>query len=306
MTETVLVTGANGMLASNIIERLARCGYDVRGTVRSGRKYQGLDSERIRIVEADFKDAEAMTPLLAGCSAVIHAAAMTSQSCSDYELYREVNVEASRNLATAAAACGVKTFVYVSTANTIGFGGDETRGMTYPFSESFYARSKKEAEDAVLAFADRMRVVVVNPTFMIGKYGTEQGSNRVFSMVRRSPVVFVPSGGKNIVDVSEAARGIVLAMRGGRNGEKYLICGKNYSYGEMFRVLAARLDVRRIYISIPDFVLRIAGWAGSLLRRAGVSTELSSANMDILTVDNFYFTDKAARELGFTPQTDIL
>lgn len=304
--EKILVTGANGMLASNIIEQLARQDYTVIGTVRTGRSYPGVVTKNIRIAEADFKDADAMEELIAGCDAVLHAAAMTSQSCRDYSEYRRVNAEATRMLAGLAAAHSVKTFVYVSTANTIGFGGDESREMVYPFTESYYARSKKEAEDAVLPYRDRMRVVIVNPTFMIGKYGSAQGSNRVFSMVRKSPAVFYPSGGKNVLDVGEAAKGIILAMQRGRNGEKYLICGKNYSYRELFRLLSARLDVRRLYIPIPDFALRLAGYAGELASRAGIATELTRVNMDILTVDNFYTTDKAHWDLGFNPQEEIL
>ena len=39
--KTVLVTGANGMLAANIIERLLHEGYAVVATLRPGRKYAG-------------------------------------------------------------------------------------------------------------------------------------------------------------------------------------------------------------------------------------------------------------------------
>lgn len=293
------------MLAANIIEQLARQCYTVRATVRKGRSYPGPKSAHVRIVEADFKSAADMEPLVAGCDAVLHVAAMTSQSCRDYSEYRRVNVDATRMLADMAACNGVKTFLYVSTANTIGFGGDENRPMAYPFTESFYARSKKEAEDVVMSFGDRMRIIVVNPTFMIGKYGSLHGSNRVFSMIRRSPVVFYPSGGKNVIDVSEAAGGVIMAMQRGRSGEKYLICGGNYSYRQLFVQLGKRLDVSRLYVRIPDFLLRIAGCAGEAAARAGIDTELTRANMEILMVNNFYSTDKARCDFGFMPHNDI-
>ena len=56
MDRTVLVTGANGMLAANIIERLAREGCNVIGTVRKGRSYKGETYGRVTVAEADFKD----------------------------------------------------------------------------------------------------------------------------------------------------------------------------------------------------------------------------------------------------------
>lgn len=299
--KTVIVTGANGMLATNIIERLLHEGYSVVATLRKGKKYRGETAPGLEIVEADFKDASAMRPLVARCSRVIHVAAMTSQSCNDYALYRSVNAEASRRLADIAAECGVERFVYVSTANTIGYGGDETRPMRYPFSDSFYARSKKEAEDSLLLLRGKLDIVVVNPTFMIGKYGSERGSNRVFSMVRKSSLLVCPSGGKNVIDVAEAARGMVMAMEGGKPGEKYLICGENYTYSELFRAIAEHEGLHRRYLHIPDFVLKAAGLLGNMLSACGLKVEFTMTNMKILTIKNYYNTDKASRDFGFKP-----
>lgn len=300
--KTVLVTGANGMLATNIIEKLAQAGYKVIGTVRKGKKYGGEVYENITTVEADYKDPSAMDSLMAGCDTVFHVAAMTSQSEKNYEVFRKVNVEATRMLLETAVKNGTGTFVYVSTANAIGFGAAEDRPMCYPFSESLYARSKKEAEDIVKTYSGKLRTVIVNPTFMIGKYGTKKGSNRVFDMVRNSPLIFCPKGGKNVIDVEEAARGMVLAMEKAKTGSQYLICGENFSYKEMFRKIAAHYGVRRLYVTVPNWLLKTAGHAGDFLAKCGIPSEVSSTNMDILMIDNFYFTDKAGREIGFEPK----
>ena len=289
------------MLATNIVEQLAEAGYDVIGTVRKGRSYKGHPYGNIRIVEADFKDAGAMAPLVAMSNIVFHVAAMTSQSEPDYEKFRKVNVESTRMLLDMAVAGSLESFVYVSTANTIGFGGAEGAPMRYPFTESLYALSKKEAETVALSYSDKIKVVVVNPTFMIGKYGSAKGSNRVISMVKKNPVLFCPSGAKNVIDVSEAARGMILAMERGKSGSQYLICGKNCSYKEMFSRLASRYGVRRIYIPVPDWLLKIAGHCGDFLAKCGISSEVSTVNMDMLMTRNVYHTDKASKELGFNP-----
>lgn len=289
------------MLATNIIEKLAAAGYSVIGTVRKGKSYKGETSGNVEIVEADFKDRDTMAPIMARCDKVFHVAAMTSQSEKDYEVFRKVNVLATRTLLDLAVENGVDTFVYVSTANTIGYGADENRPMAYPFTSSLYARSKKEAEDAALEYAGKLRTVVVNPTFMIGKYGSDKGSNRVFGMVRKSSVIFCPKGGKNVIDVEEAARGMVLAMEKGVSGERYLICGENYSYKGLFRKIAEEYKVKRLYVTVPNCLLRLAGCAGDLLAKCGVSSEVSRTNTDILMIDNFYNTDKAVRDLGFVP-----
>lgn len=299
MGKTVLVTGANGMLATNIVEQLALGGYKVIGTMRKGRSYKGEGAGNVTVAEADFKDENAMKPLVAQCDIVFHVAAMTSQSEKDYNVFRQVNVDSTKMLLDLAVAANVGTFVYVSTANTIGYGGAEGAAMRYPFTESFYALSKKEAEDAVMAYSGKLRVVVVNPTFMVGKYGSEKGSNRIFSMVRKSPVVFCPTGGKNVLDVAEAARGMIMAMEKAETGSQYLIIGTNYHYKELFRKMAAEFQVRRMYITLPDWLLRLAGKFGDMLAGLGISTEVSTTNMAMLLAENFYHTDKAWKEIGF-------
>lgn len=295
----VLVTGANGMLAANLIERLIYEGYEVVATLRKGRTYPGELSPSLKLVEADFKDVDQMRGLMDGVWGVMHVAAMTSQSCHEYAKYREVNVEATKRLVELAIGAGVQRFLYVSTANTIGFGGDETAPMCYPFADANYAKSKKEAEDTIRPYADRIGLVIVNPTFMIGKYGGVKGSNSVIELVRKSYVLTCPFGGKNVLNVTEAARGIVMAMEKGKSGENYLITGKNYTYKELFSTIAEHLGVKRKYIAVPDWVLSAGGGLGNLLGALGMDVEFGSVNMDMLKIKNFYFTDKAYRDFGF-------
>ena len=297
--EKVLVTGANGMLASNIIGELLKVGYGVIGTVRSLGRYHGPRGEALDLEECDFKDAGAMEKLMEDCSYAVHVAAMTSQGENDYGKFRDVNVTATENLVKAAIRCGLKRFLYVSTANAIGYGEAEGKPMMYPFTASHYAVSKAEAEKAILRYSDRIEIVIVNPTFMAGRYGTATGSNRLFNMVRKSPVVFCPKGGKNVIDVQEAARGMVLALQKGRNGENYLITGRNYSYRELFSDAAKAIGRHPLLIPVPDFLLKAAGALGDLLHKAGISTELSTSNVTMLMINNHYRTDKAERELGF-------
>ena len=103
----------------------------------------------------------------------------------------------------------------------------------------------------------------------------------------------------NVIDVQEAARGMVLALQKGRNGENYLITGRNYSYRELFSDAAKAIGRHPLLIPVPDFLLKAAGALGDLLHKAGISTELSTSNVTMLMINNHYRTDKAERELGF-------
>ena len=92
---------------------------------------------------------------------------------------------------------------------------------------------------------------------------------------------------------------MILAMEKAPTGSRYLITGYNYHYKDLFRKIAGEFHVKRLYISLPDWLLRIAGKTGDLLARCGVASEVSTTNMSMLLAENFYNTDKACREIGF-------
>jgi len=296
--ERVLVTGANGMLATNIIEQLLDRGYAVNGLLRRPQSYKGPLSPELRLIAGDFKKAEDMARALEGCSGIFHVAARTAQTGS-YADFEKVNFTPIEAMMEAALKAGIRRVLYVSTANTIGSGtrvapADENTPWTGPLTLSYYARTKAAAEKKILEYFDRLETVVVNPTFMVGRYGSPKGSNTMLSLA--STVSFCPKGGKNIIDVEEAARAMILAYEKGRNGEKYIICGENYSFREFYRLFPQV----KLTPAIPKWLMKALGWFGDLLHRVGLHVAFTSANMGILMSEDAYRGDKAASELGFT------
>lgn len=294
----IFITGANGMLASNVIEELLQRGYSVRGMLRHRESYKGLLHPSLELMEGDFTNITTVQTALEGCDCVIHAAAMIAQNEPRYREYRRVNVEATARLLECAWGHRIKRFVYVSSANTIGAGTAKTPGceqtpLAPPLTGSLYGRSKLEAEAIVLSYARLMEVVVVNPTFMIGRYGSPSGSNRILKMARR--ITFCPSGGKSFLDVEDAARGVVAALERGRNGERYLLSGENLSFSAFFRLFP---QVKHVVV-VPSFLLLAAGCIGSLLRLFGLKTDFSLTNIRILLHPDAYSHAKAHQELGF-------
>lgn len=297
--EKILVTGANGMLATNIIEQLLSRGYDVVGMLRRSSSYKGPRHERLILHEGDFKDRAAFAEAVRGCTGVFHVAAMTRQSGS-FSQFDEVNHLPVPAMLEESAKAGVHRFLYVSTANTIGCGtrenpADETTPWSGPLTQSFYARTKEAAERCVLGFTGDMETVVVNPTFMIGRYGSRKGSNTMLALA--GTVSFCPKGGKNFIDVEEAARGMILAYERGRNGQKYLICGDNYSFRQFYRLFPQV----RCTPEIPRWFMHAAGALGQLLHRLGIPVAFTRANMGILMSEDAYHGRKAEIELGFRP-----
>lgn len=80
MAQTVLVTGATGFVASEVIKQLLEKGYSVKGTVRSLSKALHLQKladalpGTLELLEADLLKEGDFDAAVAGCSYVFHVA----------------------------------------------------------------------------------------------------------------------------------------------------------------------------------------------------------------------------------------
>ena len=207
------------------------------------------------------------------------------------------------NLFTHAELMGVQKFLFVSTANTLGFGntaflGSEKAPKLYPFTRSFYAQSKLEAEDYLLKNGKNTDVIIVNPTFMIGAYDSKPSSGKIIFWAWKKKLIFYPKGGKNFVHVEDAANGIVKAVENGKNGEKYLLANQNLSYKEFFKKVNRITRQNPIMIPIPNKLLSFLGLIGDGLRKLKIKTDLCSAHMKALQIYNYYSNQKSIKELG--------
>lgn len=299
----VFVTGANGLLATNTIKYLLEDGHIVTGYLRDASKFVLKPHRNLKLKIGDIEDKIRLAEAMQGCDTVIHAAALTSPDLLSYTPYRKINVVGTQNVLEAALATQISTFLYVSSANTIGHGtqnepGYEGKPVQEPFIDGLYAKSKKEGEELVLKMAHKMRVLVVNPTFMLGTYDTKPSSGQIILMGYNKRMVFAPPGGKNFVNVKDVAHGILKALHTGKNKETYLLAGENLSYLQFFLKLKSYSERKPVIMVLPKSLLIVAGFVGSQLRKIGVNTGASSTNMKIICTKNFYTNEKARTALN--------
>ncbi|PTT27530.1 dihydroflavonol 4-reductase [Chryseobacterium sp. HMWF028] len=301
----VCITGATGLLGTNVIIKLLQNGYSVTALVRKKSSWLGEENENLKLVETDLSSD--ISAYLINIDCIIHIAAETRQNLINYDEYRKVNYETVVNLFTHAELMGIKRFLFVSTANTLGFGnttfwGSEKVPQIYPFTHSFYAQSKLAAEDYLLKNRKNTDVIIVNPTFMIGAYDSKPSSGKIIFWAWKKKLVFYPKGGKNFVHAEDAANGILKAIENGRTGEKYLLANENLSYREFFKKVNRISDQNPIMIAIPNRVLSFLGWIGDSLRKLKIKTNLSTSNMKALQICNYYSNRKSVEELGIQYQ----
>jgi len=301
----VLVTGANGLLATNTIIELLDQGFLVKGMIRNKNKFALLNHKNLELVTGDITVKNDVEKAVKDCDIVIHAAANTNQNLLKLADYKLVNVDGTQKIINSCIDHGVKKIIFVSTANTFGFGsqqepGNESTKIKKPFSESYYALSKLHAENIILKASKKIDVVIVNPTFMLGAYDAKPSSGRLILMGLNKYFVFYPPGGKNFIHVNDAAKGIVNAIEKGKNGEAYLLANENMSYKEFFKKVNSITKNKPILIKLPKIFLLFLGNIGSVIRMIGIKTDLSKTNMKILCVENFYSNKKAKEVLDLS------
>jgi dihydroflavonol-4-reductase len=219
-----------------------------------------------------------------------------------------VNVQGSLNAVHAAADAGARRVVYTSSAATIG----EARGSRGTESSphrgwflSSYERSKFEAEQAVLAAAERcgIEVVSVNPASVQGP-GRATGTARLLLDYLNGKLKNVVDATISLVDIADCTEGHLLAESRGETGERYVLSGATLTVREGIQLLERLTGVQGSVRSLPPGLAMSAAAvveAQARLRRKNprVCRELVRTALH----GHAYDGSRAARELGlrYTP-----
>ena len=308
----ILLTGASGLLGANIAHELHQRGHTIRVLARPGSNLQTISTLPYELASGDVTDIDSVRKATKGCDAVIHAAAVTGPSPTHFSFYEPVNLQGTINMVEAAREYEVQRFIYVSTADTLGFGSKEQPGDEwseyglYKF-DSGYANSKYLAQQYVLeqAALNVFPAIVVNPSFLIGPFDQKPSTGKIILRGLGSGMQFCPPGGKSFISVKDAAYAIGQALTKGEIGECYLLGGENLSFGEFFQVLNDVTGHRGIQITIPGWLLRGLGYtAGAFSWLSNGNGDFNAVNARLLCQGYYYNCDKARRELDL-PQTPI-
>lgn len=147
----MLVTGATGRVGSRAVPRLAAWGESVRVLVRDELRALPFREAGLDVHVGDLRDPRTREACVAGVDVVLHIAA-TFRGAAPEEV-AEVNASATRELARAAQAAGVRRFVFTSTGLVYGTGGNRParEADALPGSIPPYPASKAAAEAELLA-----------------------------------------------------------------------------------------------------------------------------------------------------------
>jgi len=307
----ILVTGADGLLGSNLVRELLKRGHKLKVLVQANRQTVTLNGLDLEKVEGDLLQYQSLEKAAQGVEAIFHVAANTSIWPSRDEMVNKVNIEGTQNIIKLAKTLDLKKLIYVGTANSFSFGSKENPGKesTEYICGKYgldYMDSKYQAHQLVIeAVEDGLRAVVVNPTFMLGPYDSIPSSGAMIMAVYQQKVPGFSPGGKNYICAKDAAVGIANALEKGRIGESYIIGNVNLSYGEAFAKIANVLGVPAPKIKMPKWAVLAYGRIGTIVSSITNKKPIVSYPMAKIACDDHYFSaEKAVRELDL-PQSPI-
>lgn len=173
LNSLILVTAANGLVASHVADQFLAAGYRVRGIVRSSKKNAWMTSlfetrhgpGRFELVEVpDFYAPGAWKEVVQGVSGIAHVFGATDAYTPDFEAAAAKEIPVHISLLEAARDAGtVKSFVFTSSA-WASETPDATQKRTlteWSFNETAVALAKSDASPEQKFFANYMALKTV-------------------------------------------------------------------------------------------------------------------------------------------------
>ncbi|MDH2293711.1 NAD-dependent epimerase/dehydratase family protein [Cobetia sp. 1AS1] len=263
----VLVTGATGYVAGQLIRRLLEEGLTVHAAVRDPGNSERLAAlmalgERLpgelRVFASDLLKPGSYAQAMAGCAVVFHTASPFVVSVLDPErdlvrpavdgtrnVLEEANRQASVERVVLTSSCAA---IYSDNADA----QDTPRGCfdesvwntTASLEHQAYSHSKTLAEQAAWQIAEqqsRWRLVVINPSLVLGPAISDDTRGESFSLMTQlcdgTLRIGAPDYGMGVVDVRDVAEAHLAAGFLPTANGRHLVAGHSSSFIALGRTL---------------------------------------------------------------------
>lgn len=313
--ERILITGASGFIGSFLVEEALRQGFEVFAAVRATSSKRYLQDARIRFVELDYGDTEAMARLFLEhrFTYIVHAAGVTK--CLDKDDFRRVNFRNTTNMLSALELSGMepRKFVFLSSLSVMGairerrpFG--EILPSDEPQPNTLYGKSKLLAEKAVES-SRHLPWIILRPT---GVYGRRERDYMMMVNSIRQGVDFKAGFRRQditFIHVLDVVKAVFLSIKSDVEKEKFFLSdGKVYTSTDFSNAIKRQLGVRRVLrFTSPLWLLWIiTAVMDALSRLTHQPTALNRDKFHILKQRNWRCSIKEAEEkLRFHADYDL-
>ncbi|MEO0897866.1 MAG: NAD-dependent epimerase/dehydratase family protein [Bacteroidota bacterium] len=306
MARTAFITGGTGFVGINLIKALLKEDWKLTVLHRPTSNLTYIKDLPIDLVEGSITDKASLeTAIPQGTEVVFHVAGDTNMWSKYNDRQTEINVAGTQHMVDVALAKGVKTFIHTSSiaawGPVSGLTTEETpkRGHTSILN---YERTKLKGEEiAKKGMEHGMKVVVINPAAVVGRYDAGTWAQMFFAL-KNGEVPAVPAGGNNFVHVDDVVNAHILAVDKGQNGHNYILGGENGRQIDLVKEMAQLMGLEKFPSEAPRFLLKVFAQA-SLLSASikGVEPTITPEVADFMTRKDYRFSnEKALKELGYS------
>ncbi|MEL6673011.1 MAG: NAD-dependent epimerase/dehydratase family protein [Bacteroidota bacterium] len=306
MPRTAFVTGGTGFLGINLLHALAAQGWELTVLHRKTSKLTYIQDLPIKLVEGSITDkASLQAAIPQDTEVVFHLAGDTNMWSKYNDRQREINVDGTQYMIEVALEKGVNTFIHTSSIAAWG----EVKGVTKEDTPQLgasssvnYERTKWEGEQIAKAAADKgMKVVIINPAGIVGKYDAQSWA-QIFFALRDGKMPGVPPGDNSFVHVDDVVTAHIMAVDKGRNGENYLVTGQPGTIQDLAVAVANEMGMKKVPPKMPKFLLSVpAHLMGFFGRITGIEPTMTPEIVSFMSRKDYAFSqEKAIREFGYT------
>ena len=320
MSQTLLVTGANGYIAQHVVLQALQAGHVVVGSLRDATRGEALrevlaphlgatpGADRLRFVSLNLLEDHGWEAAMDRVDAVLHTASpVPMMQPEDPEEVIRPAVDGAMRAVRAAKVAGITRLVLTSSIAAIM--NDRLRPGQTAYDESNwtdpsdpavipYSRSKTLAERAVWdwqkAEGPEMQITAINPAFVMGPPLDDRMSSSLLIVKRllkgKDPVL--ARIGFTMVDVRDIAQMHLRALERPESiGHRFVGADRFFWFSDLAKRLKARFPDRKIATrTAPDLMIKLMARFDPALRPAtgmlGKSDPISSkAAQSVLGID---------------------
>jgi nucleoside-diphosphate-sugar epimerase len=306
------VTGASGFVGRHLVRRLRAEGWFVRGLSRDPSRHVPAP-DGVELVAADVCEATGVKAAIEGCDTVFHLAARVHERSAGPDVEdRIVNVEGTRNVLSAAVACGYERFVFVSSVKAMGEGGAECLDESCEEDpRTSYGLSKLEAERLVFETGRTTgtHVACLRPPLVYGA-GARGNLERMIGAIDRGFFPPLPDTGnrrslvhvENLVDAA-----LLVATHPDANGQCYIVTDTQpCSTRALYEMIARGLGRKIPRWTVPLWILETLACAGDAAEIvSGRTLPFDTDTLQKVIGSSWYSSAKITRELGYRPRRTL-
>jgi dihydroflavonol-4-reductase len=310
MEELYIVTGAAGFLGSTIVRQLVEKNKKVRAFVLPNDKSVEYLPSNIEIVKGDLLDLDSLENLFKNSDKyityVMHIASIVTVNPDYNQLVMDVNVKGTQNIIDMSIKYNIKRLLYCSSTGAIPELKKGKISETKDFDEEkvlgCYSKSKALATKLVLSYKDKLDVVVVHPSGILGPNDYAKGeTTRVLIDIINGKMKAGINGSFNLCDVRDLANGAILALRNGRRGECYILANDEVSFKKFAKMISKEAkNNKKVKLFLPIWISNlIAKKMEKKAKKNGTKPLMTTFSVYNLARNNDFSSEKAKRELGY-------